>query len=104
MARGGGVLPAPRVLTAGALPWLHGNHHSHRFARHQPPAMPLVALLPARPTPRGLATWPLALGLGWLAGGWARGGARVLLQLFLDMPDGPLQRPDGALQPLAGGL
>jgi hypothetical protein len=63
MALGLGVLPAQRVLTAGALPGLHGDNHIYRFDRHQPPAMPFVAILPARPTPSGLSTRPLASGL-----------------------------------------
>ena len=104
MALGLGVLPASWVLTAGALPWLPGEHHIDRCDRHQHPAMPGGAMWPARPTPRGLSTRPVASGLGGIACGWARGGPRVLRQLFLYVLDGRLQLPDGALQPLEGGL
>jgi hypothetical protein len=104
MALGVGLLPAPRLLTAAAPPWLHGDDRISRVDRHQRPAVPFGARLPARPPPTGRATRPLALGPRWIACGRARGGARVLLPLFLPVLDGRLQLPDRPLPPLAGCL
>ncbi len=70
MGLGLGGLLAPRVLTAGAWPGLHGAGHIDRFDRYQHPVMPVVATWLARPTPSGLS----ARAVGLRPGGSLEGG------------------------------
>ena len=79
MSLGLPIFPMQQVLTARASLGLDRDHHIHLLDRHQDAGVPLVARLAARPTPTGLAPWPLAEGRRRIARRRPRGGARVLL-------------------------
>jgi hypothetical protein len=86
------------VLTAGAALGLDGDDHLHPLDRDQRAGVPLVAGLPAGPTPTGLVPWPPADGLGRIARRGPRRGARVLRQPLCQVVDRRSQALDDGLQ------
>lgn len=85
------IFPTPRVLATGAPRGLDRDPHSHCLHRSQGPGLPLVAGLPTRAAPTGLAARPFPGGLLRIARPGPRGGARGLRQLLGQVPDGGLQ-------------
>ena len=86
------IRPLQWLLAASTALGLDGEDHVHLFAGHQAPRVSLVPGLPPRPTPAGLAPWPLGQRLWRVARRRARRGARGLLQLLPQLLDHRLQR------------
>ena len=61
------IFSRPGVLTTGAARGLDGDDHRHPLDRDQRAGVPLVAGLPAGPTPTGLVPWAPAEGLRRIA-------------------------------------
>ena len=98
MPLGLAIFSRPGVLTAGAALGLDGDDHLHPLDRDQRAGVPLVAGLPAGPTPTGLVPWPPAEGLGRIARRRPRRGARVVLQPLGSVLDRRFQALDDGLQ------
>ena len=92
------IIPTQRMMAAKTPHRLDRDHHIHRLHRQHGPRLSLVAGLPTGPAPTGLAARPFPSGLGWIARGRSRGGARVLLQLLGQLLDCRLQALDCGLQ------
>jgi hypothetical protein len=99
MPLGLGIFPPQQVLTAVTALRLDGDDDVHLLHRHQDPGLPFMARLPAWATPRGPALRPFAQGVGRIARGRPRRGARGLLQALRQLLDRGLQVLHDRLQP-----